>query len=150
MSGWCSPYKRVAAVSKCASQAQQQWKFFSLVDSEKVYNYWFEHWNLNLEDYEDFYLKQLGIRNGSLIEIDDVNEEVFSEDFLKTKNFPKISTPTSSSGWGEIKVKNEELGWNIVNIVTSESDSASDVTMGFEDLFYDSDDSRIKLKCDWS
>ena len=57
-------------------------KLFSLVDCHKVYNYWFKQWNLNLEEYEDFYLTQLGIKNGSVIEIDDVNEGVFSEDFL--------------------------------------------------------------------
>ena len=121
--------------------------FFSLVDCDKVCNYWFQHWNLNLEEYEDFYLTQLGIKNGSVIQIDDVNEEVFSEDFLKDKNVTKKSTPTSSSGWGEIKVENEAShGWNIV---TSESDSASDVTMNsksFEDLFYESDDESVNIK----
>ena len=74
--------------------------------------------------------------------IDEVNEEVFSEDFLKDKNVLKISTPASSSGWGEIKVENKELGWNIV---TSESNSASDVTMDLEDLFADSDDESVVI-----
>ena len=117
-------------------------KFFSLVASHKIYDYWFEHWNLNLEDYEDFYLSQLGIKNGSVIMIDEVNEEVFSEDFLKDKNVPKISTPASSSGWGEIKVESKDHGWNIV---TSESDSASDVKMDIEDLFADNDDESVVI-----
>ena len=117
-------------------------KFISLVDPDKKYNYWFKHWLHNREEYSDFYLTQLGIRNGSLIKIDDDNEEVFSEDFLKDKNVPKISTPASSSGWGEIKVESKDHGWNIV---TSESDSASDVTMGFDDLFDDSDDESVVI-----
>ena len=117
-------------------------KKISLVDSHKIYDYWFEHWNLNLEDYEDFYLSQLGIKNGSVIEIEEVNEEVFSEDFLKNKNIAKKSTPASSSCWGEIKVESKDHGWNIV---TSESDSASDVTMGFDDLFDDSDDESVVI-----
>ena len=126
----------------CITKTTTVKKFFSLVDSHKIYDYWFEHWNLNLEDYEDFYLSQLGIKNGSLIECDEVNEEVFSEDFLKNKNIAKKSTPASSSGWGEIKVESKDHGWNIV---TSESDSASDVTMGFDDLFDDSDDESVVI-----
>ena len=101
--GWCSPYKRGAAGNKCASRAQQQ--FFSLVDSHKVYNYWFQHWNLNLEEYEDFYLTQLGIKNGSVIQIDDVNKEVFSEDFLKKKFVTKEPSTSSFSGWEKLRSK---------------------------------------------
>ena len=63
-----------------------------------------------------------------------MNEEVFSEDFLKNKNIAKKSTPASSSGWGEIKVKSRDHGW-----------SASDVTMGFDELFDDSDDESVVI-----
>ena len=84
----------------CFTKTTTVKKFLSLVDSDKIYKYCFEHWLLNREEYSDFYLTQLGIGNGSVIDIDEVNEEVFSEDFLKDKNVPKKSTPTSSSGWG--------------------------------------------------
>lgn len=73
----------------CFTKTTTVKKFLSLVDSDKIYKYWFKHWLLNREEYSDFYLTQLGIGNGSVIQIDDVNKEVFFEDFLKDKNVTK-------------------------------------------------------------
>ena len=76
-------------------------KFFSLIDCDKKYDYWYKHWLLNREEYSNFDLMQLGIRNGSLIQIDDDSEEVFSEDFLKKKFVTEEPSTNSFSGWGE-------------------------------------------------
>lgn len=71
------------------------------------YNYWFEHWNLNCEECKKFYLTQMGIGNGSEIEIDNLYEEVFSEDFLKKKFVTEEPSPTSSSDRGKLKLKTD-------------------------------------------